>query len=473
METHLLHRRTLLGTALTATIPGAALGQSNIDWRGIPRLMQGPVLGACGLTDALVWTRTSGPFATAVEYAREPTFIAPRRTRSLIARKDEDFVLVHRLEGLDPGTTYHYRVLVDGRHNPDDVGQEPFLLTTAPAGPSRFRLAFGSCARRARYPVQPIWRSIEAARPDVFIWAGDAVYADTLEPDILAEEYRRQRDLPEIRRFMATTPQLAIWDDHDYGLNDHDRRHPGKVDALATFRRYWPNPELGLPGAPGAFFRWSYGGVDFFFLDVRYHRDPNEQPDGPAKTMLGAAQRRWLLDGLASSMAAFKVVVSGSGWNDSKPEGADSWASYSVERDAILNEVAKRGVTGVLLLSGDTHYGELNCLPWSERGGYDFYELVSSPLAQDTVDLYLTARPILRVRQAFSGDVNFGLVDFDLTQADPTAELALRDEGGQAVWPPLRLLASELKPGRKTWPHKVDAASRDRWNRAQAGRGYY
>ncbi|RAK52670.1 alkaline phosphatase D family protein [Phenylobacterium deserti] len=468
-----LRRRTLIGSALGAALPGGAAGQSNIDWRGIPRLMQGPVLGPCGPDEASIWTRSSGPFATAIEFAPDPGFSGSRRTTPRTARRGEDFVLVHRLEGLQPATTYHYRVLVDGRPNPDDAGHEPFRLTTAPVLPSRFRLAFGSCARRARYPVQPIWRAIEAARPDLFVWAGDAVYADTPEPEILAEEYRRQRDLPEIRRFMATTPQLAIWDDHDYGLNDHDRRHPGKVEALNTFRRYWPNPELGVQNALGAFFRWSYGGVDFFFLDVRFHRDPNDQPDGPSKTMLGAVQRRWLLDGLAASRATFKVLVSGSGWNDSKPEGADSWASYTFERDLILNEITRRGVTGVLLLSGDTHYGELNCLPWSERGGYDLYELVSSPLAQDTVDLYLAARPILRVRQAFSGDVNFGLLDFDLAPPDPTVGLELRDEGGHAVWPPVQLRASELTPGRKTWPQKIDALSRERWNRAQAGRAYY
>jgi alkaline phosphatase D len=468
-----LNRRRLLGTGLAAAAPLPAWAESNVDWTGIKRLMQGPVLGGCGQTDAMVWTRASGPWPVCIEYDLDARFPAPRRTPPRQAQRGEDYVQTHVLTGLEPGRTYAYRVIVDGKANPDDEGFEPFTLRTQALAPSRFRLAFGSCARRARYPVQPIWRAIEDARPDLFVWAGDAVYADSPEPEILAEEYRRQRDLPEIRRFMATTPQLAIWDDHDYGLNDHDRRHPGKVGALEMFRRYWPNPPTGLPGVPGAFFRWSQGGVDFFFLDVRYHRDPNEAPDGAGKTMLGAAQRAWLLAGLKASRAAFKVVVSGSGWNDGKIEGADSWSAFTHERDAILDELMRAKVGGVVLLSGDTHFGEMNCLPWSERGGYDLYEFVSSPLAQDTVDLYLTGRPVLRVRQAFSRDVNFGILDFDLTVADPTVRFELRDEGGQAAWDPVQVAASELQVGVRSWPQKLDALSAARWARARSGVPYY
>lgn len=468
-----LNRRLLLGTGLAAAAPVHAWGQSNLDWTGIKRLMQGPVLGGCAQAEAAIWTRASGPWPVCVEYDLDPTFAAPRRSPARLAERGEEYVQAHVLSGLEPGRTYAYRILVDGKPNPDDQGLEPFTLTTQASAPGRFRLAFGSCARRARYPVQPIWRAIEQARPDLFVWAGDAIYADSPEPEIVAEEYRRQRDLPEIRRFMATTPQLAIWDDHDYGLNDHDRRHPGKVAALQMFRRYWPNPPTGLPDTPGAFFRWSQGGVDFFFLDVRYHRDPNEGPDIPAKTMLGAAQREWLLAGLRASRATFKVLVSGSGWNDGKTPGADSWSSFTHERDAILDQAMAAGVGGLILLSGDTHFGELNCLPWSERRGYDVYEFVSSPLAQDTVDLYLTGQPVLRVRQAFSGDVNFGLVDFDLTGPDPTVRFELRDEGGQAIWSPVQIAASQLQVGVRSWPQKLDALSAKRWARSQSGGSYY
>ena len=79
----------------------------------------------------------------------------------------------------------------------------------------------------------------------------------------------------------------------------------------------------------------------------------------------------------------------------------------------------------------------------------------------------------MRVRQAFSTDVNFGIIDFDLTQQDPTVRFELRDEGGQAAWPAAVIRASELRPGMKSWPNKLDAVSARRWTAALAGSGYY
>jgi alkaline phosphatase D len=466
-------RRTVIASGLFAASPLKALAQSNVHWDGIPRLMQGPVLGWCASTEATVWTRASGAYAVSIQYDKDPRFSSPQVTAAMTAKADDDFTQVHRLTGLTPGETYAYRVLINGKPNPDEVGFEPHRLRAASVGPSRFRMAFGSCARRARYPVQPIWKAVEQAQPDLFIWAGDAVYADSPDPAIVAEEYRRQRDLPEIRPFMASVPQLAIWDDHDYGLNDHDRRHPQKDGALKVFKQYWPNPAAGLTGVPGTFFKHSQGGVDFFFLDVRYNRDPNMDPDTPLKTMLGKAQFDWLLSGLRASKAPFKVLVSGAGWSDAKAVGADSWASFTHERDRLFSLIMQENITGVILLSGDTHFGEMNCLPWSDKGGYDLYEFVSSPLAQDTEDLFLDYRPILRVRQAYPKDVNFGVVDFDLTLSDPTVTFDLRDEGGQSVWAPVTVRASDLTLGQISWPKTLDTVSKLRWERFVATGRYY
>lgn len=438
-----IDRRTLLAMGL-ATAPAIASAQARVDWTGLARVMQRPMLGWCGPTEASVWVRVDGPHRVCIEYDVDPAFSRPRRTAELLATQDQHWSRVHLLTGLMPDTRYAYRVLVNGAPNADTVGVEPARLHTAPAGPARFRLAFGSCARRQRYPVQPIWSAIETARPDLFVWAGDNVYADSLDPAILSEEYRRQRDLPEIRRFLAQTPQLAIWDDHDYGLNDQDRRHPKKEGALRAFTTYWPNPAAGLPQTPGAFFRHSYGGVDFFFLDVRYYRDPDMEPDRPGKTMLGEAQFDWLVSALRGSTAPFKVLISGSGWTDGKPVGGDSWASFAHERERLFRAIEAYGISGIILLSGDTHFGELNRLPRADGGGYDFHELVSSPLAQEMSAPRDDWRPVVRVRPPYTSDVNFGVVDFDLTGSDPTASLGLRNERGEAVWQPIVLHSSEL-----------------------------
>ncbi|MCB1121986.1 MAG: alkaline phosphatase D family protein, partial [Verrucomicrobiae bacterium] len=125
----------------------------------------------------------------------------------------------------------------------------------------------------------------------------------------LAEEYRSQRQVRSLQPVLRSIPNLAIWDDHDYGLNGHDRENPIKDVALKVFKDYWANPGYGLPDAPGVFFQYSYGGVDFFFLDGRYYRDPATMDDGPGKTMLGSKQLAWLKAGLKKSQAPFKFLI--------------------------------------------------------------------------------------------------------------------------------------------------------------------
>lgn len=418
-----------------------------------PRLMQGPMLGAVTPTTAHIWLRGSGEFAYAIEIDADPAFPSPRRTPPVRASKAEDYTMTIVVGGLEPGTTYYYRVLAEGEISKYQRQRLPHRLTTAPDGPSRFTVSFGSCARvQSAAGQQPIWGVVERMAPDLFFWLGDNVYADTLDPDILAEEYRRQREVPSYQGVMSTVPQLAVWDDHDYGLNNHDKYSPIREEALTIFERYWANPAYGNAnaegGAEGIFFRYSYGGVDFFFLDNRFHRDPNDKPDGPDKTMLGDAQRHWLLDGLEASEAPFKVIVCGSGFNRAKGPTGDAWSAFVTERDAIFAELFERGVTGVLLFTGDTHVAELNALDLAGEhpNAYTLYELVSSPLAQAPND----GRPALRgnerrLRDPYVIAPNAARVEFDMAKDDPTVTLNVIDSYGELAWEPLVIRASELR----------------------------
>lgn len=463
-------RGFVTGLAAGLTLPGLALADQ--DWDGYPRLLHGPMLGWSGPDAMTIWARVSAPVDTAIEYCPA----GGDWTRSAPVRADaaNAYIVLHTLSGLPAGTEFAYRLIVDGATDPDTVRAEPFRARTAPAAPARFRFGFGSCARRQRHPVQPIWDALHRADPDLFFWLGDNIYGDSLDPDILREEYLRQRDIPNCRAFMAGRPQLAIWDDHDFALNDSDARNPVKAQALAVFNQVWSNPSGGLAGAPGVFFAHSYGGVDFFCLDNRYHRDPAGAPDAPGKTALGAVQRDWLKEALKASRAPFKMILSGQPWNDGKAPGQESWSSFTHERADLFAFIARERISGVVLLSGDTHVGELNALPDARYGaGYDLFELVSSPLAQDCATSYLNYRPIERVRQVYAGGSNAGIVDVDTTADDPTLRFQLVDTQGNAAWAPLELKASELSPGRSVWRDKADAISLARWDRAQAGAAYY
>ncbi len=79
--------------------------------------------------------------------------------------------------------------------------------------------------------------------------------------------------------------------------------------------------------------------------------------------------------------------------------------------------------------------GEFNCIPWSEYGGCDLHELVSSPLAQKLEKGDWIARhPEIRLRQVSSRSNNFGLLEFNMDVPDPTVTMTLCDTTALTVW---------------------------------------
>lgn len=193
-----------------------------------------------------VWVQGSEALEAELELQRFPSDGSQLLGEPVRLQADNDFCAALKVSGLQPDTVYHYRVLVNGRADPYLGRLVPFSTRTAPAdGRARdFTLALGSCARIAADPVQSIWHAVGNARPDMFFWLGDNVYGDSLVPQTLNNEYRRQRAVPAFQALGQSVPQIAIWDDHDYGLNDHDASNPVKDTALAMFRRYWANVYL-------------------------------------------------------------------------------------------------------------------------------------------------------------------------------------------------------------------------------------
>ncbi|MBD2840976.1 alkaline phosphatase D family protein [Erythrobacter rubeus] len=430
-------------------IPASALDRSDF---GTPRLLLGPMMGDTGADYATIWMMASGPFSLVVEYARDAEMTDAARVPVIRPDPAQDHVVVARLTSLEPLTEYFYRVLVEGERDRYRRGMPLGKFRTAPAAGSEsaFSLAFGSCARIQQDAKQPIWNAIADAKPDFFLWLGDNIYADSRDPSVIALEYHRQRGVPSYQRVGRDVPQLAVWDDHDFALNDHDRTNPVKVEALEAFKRNWANPSYGLADAPGVFFQKTIGAVDLFCLDSRYHRDPNTQPDRPGKTLLGERQREWLMDGLKQSNAIFKVLACGSGWTTAKGPGGDSWASFLSERDELLRFIRDERIEGIILVSGDTHVAEFNCIPQSVEGGYDLFECVSSPLAQRPSQSWLERTPDIRMVTPYNMSSNFGMLDFDF-DGPSTATFSVRDLWGRQAWPPFVIAEDMLKMGVTSW----------------------
>jgi len=289
---------------------------------------------------------------------------------------------------------------------------------------------------------QHVWRGYEifdaiaAKAPDLMVWMGDNLYfqaPDELDPASMAARYRRQRALPALQRLLTAAPQIAIWDDHDYGPNDADMSYVMKGESLALFRRYWANPSYGLPDVPGVFGRTRWGDVDLFLLDDRWYRSANRMNDAPDKTMFGAQQLAWLRNALVYSHAPLKLVVNGSQlWN--RANRFEGFNHFSYEQKALADWLLSQRVDGVMFASGDRHFTEL--LRIDRPGAYPLYEFTSSPLtsrAYENPDNAERTNPDL-VAGTLVGKRQFGLIR--LTGPEKTRQITLEsyDQTGALLW---------------------------------------
>jgi alkaline phosphatase D len=149
-----------------------------------------------------------------------------------------------------------------------------------------------------------------------------------------------------------------------------------KLPLLGNFKENWINPYYGTEEWPGTYFNFVIGDVEIFMLDGRIYRT-NPWAENP--TMLGPAQKEWLLDGLGKSTATFKVIASPVPWSyESKKDAKDTWNGFHEERGEIFDFLADNKINGVFLISADRHRSDA----WKiERDqDYPLYEFMSSRL---------------------------------------------------------------------------------------------
>lgn len=306
--------------------------------------------------------------------------------------------------------------------------------------PPLSRIAFGSCANQSM--AQPIWEAILAYRPDLFIFAGDNVYGDFNSPDggNLKRAYDIARTIPGYARLRETVSHLAVWDDHDYGLNDGGVEFTHKAVSKDLFLDFWNAPATDIRRQRDGIYDARIIGpqgmrVQVILLDVRWFRSalritdqrgaPGKErylPDpDPAKTMLGARQWAWLADELRKPaevrliVSSTQILAEGHGW--------ERWGNLPLEKQKLIDTIRASGAKGVVLLSGDRHIGAL----YGETPAdlYPLYEATSSGLNM----VYWAAKEAGPNRLgAIYAAANFGVVEIDWWERKLL--LGLRDDGG-------------------------------------------
>ncbi len=358
-------------------------------------LRAGPMAGASYMRGAKLWMQASGPANAVIEYW---DLSAPKkilRTAPLVLREDEDYVGQFTISTLEPGRTYGYRVKLDGREAklPQSLIFRTQALWQWRGNAPDWKLAFGSCAytNEVAYdrPGKPyggppeamkIYDAIANQKPDMMLWGGDYLYlreADWDHEGGLRYRWKHDRGIPQVQNLLRTGHHFAIWDDHEFGPNNGNSSYPLKGEALKLFKRYFANPSYGLPETPGTFGNFLFNDAEIFLTDNRYYRD-SDRLIAEDKSMLGAAQMRWLKNALLASVSPVKIIVMGTQATNAANTYYEGWNNFPKERADFLKFLVDHKIDGVILLSGDQHYTVL--LKNERPGTYPLYELTCSAL---------------------------------------------------------------------------------------------
>ncbi len=247
------------------------------------------------------------------------------------------------------------------------------------------KFAICSCMHDAHHSAD-IWQDLGEKRPDVIFFIGDSTYCDNevksykeIPPQTLWRRFSEARQTLEIYHMPRLIPILAVWDDHDFGLNDtNSKEYPYAKQSLKNFLTFFPMDDnycRYLERGPGIASCLTLREQRILLLDDRSFRLPSGSKDPHAHW--GKAQESWLLRKVKEHRGA-SWLMNGSQffphviWKESVA------GDHREQLNGLVNNLRKTGKK-VVFASGDVHYSEVSRLE-KEILGYETYEITSSSI---------------------------------------------------------------------------------------------
>ncbi|MCX6351570.1 MAG: alkaline phosphatase D family protein [Bacteroidetes bacterium] len=420
------------------------------------KLIAGPMLGFCEHKSVLIWCEVSAKVDAVAVYYKEKNSSEGFKETKYKGQLHQAYNPIKIILGdLKPGTEYEYKLEVDNYSSINNFKTRELWEWRKPA--PDFSFIFGSCAYlndsaydrpgKSYGQSKDIFKSMGNEKTDLMIWLGDNNYlreADYSSTSGMDYRYSHDRATPELQKIFANQPNYAIWDDHDYGSNDASSNFRLKDYSLEVFKKYWGNMSFGEPDNPATYTTFSWSDADFFLLDDRYFRSPDERKDDTDKHYFGNQQLTWLEDNLLNSKASFKFIINGNQLlNPAKIQG-ESLSQYSAEYNRLLKFITENKINGLFFISGDRHFSEL--IQIQPAGCYKLYDYTSSPL---TSNPYKPNKPeelnnSALVNGSLQSIQNYGKISVSGGKGNRQLKLQTLDINGKVVYE-LVIPESELK----------------------------
>ena len=295
--------------ALTLRTARSLLGGAT----GLEQPREPYVQGVTASSAVICWV-SQHPGSGVVEYGKTPE-LGRKETDPRVRRRH-----VVALAGLDPGSTYHYRV--EGVGGPSPMG----CFRTAPVDDdSRFSFAVVGDSGSGGKGQLAVAALLERLRPDLVLHTGDVVYPAGQE-----RHYDRRFFAP-YRNLIKTVPLFPV-------LGNHDVRKGNGAAFLENF-----HPPLGSPGSTKRYYSFDWGNTHFVALDSElYNGDRGSDPE---------RQKDFLEQDLAASRKRWKVAFLHRSPYGSSRHGGDGRVREDLEPLFVKHEVD-------LVFSGHDHVYE-------------------------------------------------------------------------------------------------------------------
>jgi len=444
-----ISRRTLLRTGGSAAAGLVMFGRSALAARAAPPFAAEPfTLGVASgdpTPDGIVlWTRLAPEpladgggmppevYGMRYELAADDKFTRIVRRGGVEALPEEVHTVHVDVRGLEPATEYWYRFKWGTAVSP--VGRTR-TAPAADAAPAALDFAFVSCQAYS-HGLYPAYADLARQDLELVVHLGDYIYEGpgltgvrrhepAREIKTLADyrtRYAQYKTDGHLQAAHAAFPWLMTWDDHEFKNNyadlDLDPNEPLDTVAerrAAAYLAYWEHSPLSRSRKPvgkdmNLYRRLRWGGLTtFHVLDTRQHRADQidacaaseRDPSGycpaaldPSRSILGAEQRDWLLDGLGTSGTAWNVLanqVPFAPWErDPSPDirrfDRDQWDGYVADRQLVLDFLAERKLLNAIAITGDSHIHSARNVPRDFRaldGPVIATEFIGSAISSD------------------------------------------------------------------------------------------
>src|SRR5262245_41607192 len=337
------------------------------------------------------------------------------QTGRITARPEYGHSVHVEVRGLQPGRWYWYRFIAGSATS--EIGR----TKTAPAGPTdRLRFAFASC-QNLQQGYYTAYQNMVKEDVDLIVFLGDYIYetGGNSVRDVPKSAcktldeyrgryalYRSDRNLREAHRLF---PWVITWDDHEVANNyagsiSEDNQLPAdflkrRAAAYRAHYEWMPLPKACIPvGSNSTLYRRvSYGPLaTFLVLDGRQYRSDQACGDGikapceefkrDGRTMLGAAQERWLSRELRSSHSQWNIIanqvrmtVVDQKAGPGEAYAMDQWAGYDDARRRFVGNLLDSKVSNPVVITGDIHSN------WVGDLKLDYRELRSPVVATELI----------------------------------------------------------------------------------------